>query len=64
MGVKTDHYNFCLLVVCILGMLKNYARYTTRYKMMFDASRMQPYPKNSKILLRIRMRTQNRPYHK
>ena len=29
----------------------------TRYKMMYDAPRMQPYPKNLKILLCIRMRT-------
>ena len=38
----------------ILGMLKIYALYTTRYKMMYDASRMQPYPKKLKILLCIR----------
>ena len=40
-------------------MLKIYARYTTRYKMIYDATRMQPFPKNSKILLHICMRTQN-----
>ena len=55
-AVPTQYY--------LLGMLKIYTRYTTRYKMMYDAFRMQPYPKNSKILLRIHTRTQNRSYHK
>ena len=49
---------------CILGMLKIYAWYTTSYQTLYGTPRMHPFPENSKILLRIHMRTQNRPYHK
>ena len=38
--------------------------FATSYQRLYGTPRMQPYPKNSKILLRIRMRTQNQPYHK